>query len=573
MRRNQADRSKSLSSMPRGQWYREIPIDTTATVQRERHTRFLPERTKIQGCCLCLSPDRIPSAHRPSASLPEGQPSKQGSIRQPSEAAKFVCEHEEDLSYIPGNVLSRAPLPLSFEQLRALYQSNEDISASDEFELKCGIPNPSELLSSAEFDQIWRKLQFANAQIASIERDKGWQIVLSAEDSQIIIIGGFGQIEFRLPNAATLQDIKEHIKSMGVIEPWMKSAAIDGKSSGAYRQRWITLTEQIRRTYDYANSIVEEQFGKAISILPDNAVSLRDVYQRIRDTFVQKGKLSKFTLFTHKDYEPALSQASINGHPVQSAEECDIILHCIELSELRNQCAKYWNELFTPYGIPPFFALDAVHPETAAKNWIPKIERTLDWYQTDYRHLIDLMNNAALPVDVLLATDELASDFASMERALDAIDGILPAICDACLAAHQIIEPTEKINHTQQILSRGQRPHSKICQAVAGALKAGNSSGYADALVSLEAMYIKYDLQSKRGDLLRALKPYAPEWAEAIRSRSDIHGRAVVPETIEDAWKWKQLFEIVAEIAEQDYETLQKESLRRSKEYRKLTAR
>ena len=221
----------------------------------------------------------------------------------------------------------------------------------------------------------------------------------------------------------------------------------------------------------------------------------------------------------------------------------------------------------------PFFALDAVHPEAVAKNWIPKIERTLDWYQTDYRHLIDLLNNAVMPVDMLFATDELASDLASMERALDAIDDVLPALCDTCLAAHQIIELTEKIYHTQQILSRGQRPHSKICQAVADALKAGDPSGYADAHASLEAMYIKYDLQSKRGDLLRALKPYAPEWVEAIRSRSGIHGQATVPLTIEDAWKWKQLFEIVAEIAGQDYETLQKDSLRLSKEYREVTAR
>ena len=333
------------------------------------------------------------------------------------------------------------------------------------------------------------------------------------------------------------------------------------------------MTEEIRDTFDYADSIVEEQFGKTISIPPNGAASLRDVYQRMRNTFAQKGKISKFALLVHKDYEPALAQASINGHPAQSAEECDIILHCIELSELRNQCARYWDELLASHGIPPFFALDADRPEAAAKNWISRIEQTLDWYQTDYRHLAELLNSAGLPADVLLSTDELASDLVSIERTTDAINGVLPALCDVCLSAQRMIELTEKVNGIRQTLSRGQRPNSKLCQAVAAAFGTGDSPSYADALSALEATYAKYDLLSKRGDLLRELKPYAPEWAEAIRSRTGIHGQAAVPATIEDAWKWKQLSGIVAEITEQDFETLQKESLRLSREYREVTAR
>ena len=49
---------------------------------------------------------------------------------------KVSLEHAEDLSYIPGSVRLRAPLPLSFDQLRDLYRSNESLSAADEEELK-----------------------------------------------------------------------------------------------------------------------------------------------------------------------------------------------------------------------------------------------------------------------------------------------------------------------------------------------------------------------------------------------------------------------------------------------------
>lgn len=490
----------------------------------------------------------------------------------PSDAAKFVCEHAEDLSYIPGNVRLFSPLPLSFDQLSDLYRSNEEISTTDEYELKCGIPNPSEILAPSEFDPIWKSLQLAKSRIASIEREMGWQISFTPTTNQIEIIGEFGQVICPLPDEAVLHSLKEHIKSTGSIEAWMTYAVVDGRNGGAYRQRWITLIDQIQRTLDYANSIVAEQFGKTIS-LPENPTSLYETYQKLRDTFAQKGQIGKLTLLFHKEYEQALAQVSINGSAVQSAEDCDIILHCIELYTLRRQCALYWDELLASNGLPAFYSLSPHQPEAIAKKQIPRIEYALNWHQTDYQHLIELLEKAGLPIDTLFATSALDSEFVCVEKTLDAIGSVLPYVCDVCSDAVQISTQEKRISSVRQILVRGQRVNSKTCQAVVNAIDAGDIDGYSCAFAALEAMYVKYDIHSKRGDLLRKLKTAAPEWAEAIRARSGIHGQASVPANIDDAWKWKQLSGIVAGITKQDFDALQKKSLRLSKEYREITAK
>lgn len=47
----------------------------------------------------------------------------------------------------------------------------------------------------------------------------------------------------------------------------------------------------------------------------------------------------------HKDYVAAHESVTINGKLAQSAADCDLVLHVIELKEARRKCAAYWGEL------------------------------------------------------------------------------------------------------------------------------------------------------------------------------------------------------------------------------------
>ena len=61
-----------------------------------------------------------------------------------------------------------------------------------------------------------------------------------------------------------LQALSAYVHEFSAIDPWMKSAAVDGKNGGSYLHRWELLIEQIEATCRYAETLVEEQFGVEI---------------------------------------------------------------------------------------------------------------------------------------------------------------------------------------------------------------------------------------------------------------------------------------------------------------------
>lgn len=491
----------------------------------------------------------------------------------PSKAASFVLEHTEDLSYIPGKVRTDMPLPLSFAQLSDLYQSNEGISALDEEELAADLPDPSEVLSPTQFTQLRDALQRAQKRLQALDKQSAWSLVNHEEDRQITFLNDSRTFTIAYPAEETLSRLKEYVLSFGQVEAWMKGAAVDGKQGGAYRQRWVTLIEQIQNTCDFAESIVTEQFGQEIHFAEGANIDLLTVpFEKMRELFIQKGKLPKLTLMLNKDIGTALECVTVNGKPVQSAKECEIILHSIHLEGLRRQCGVYWDELLCHHGVPRFRDLDAYAPERIAYNWIPGINRYLDWYQDAYAPLVEKLEAVGVPAGILFSTDPLDSDLVATDKILAAVSADVSVICDMCSAVIEIEKYLAECSANQQILKSGKRFNSQICRSITEAAEYGDTFLYAEAFSDLERMHSKYILQNHRSEMLRSLAPIAPQWADSIQTRQGVHGEPVVPDTIEDAWKWKQLSGIIEEMTKQPFSELQAESIRLSKAYRKTTA-
>ncbi|MCQ2505839.1 MAG: AAA domain-containing protein [Lachnospiraceae bacterium] len=492
----------------------------------------------------------------------------------PSKAAEFVVDHSSDLSYIPGKVRLRAPLPLTFEQLAELYRSNEGVTVADEIELATNLPQPEQIMSPAEFSEEWNALQSALHRFEATAGDNQMQAARDTIERKLTVNGKFGKIVVDYPTEQDVQQLKEYAHSFGKIEKWMKIAAVDGKKGASFRQRWITLIQEIEKANAFAESIVSEQFGLNIQFAePERIADLKSVYTELRTTFADKGKIGKLAMMMHKEYGPALSAVTLNGKQPQSAHDCDVVLHCIEMDAVRKQSAVYWDELLAVHGVPRFFDLDTANQERIAGNWVPYIHKYLDWYHDAYQPLLDKLSAVGIPADTIFEEDPLDSDIAATDKILSAVETVIPAICDLFIAAMRIEEHTDAIEEVKNKLTIGKRGSSRVCAALLSFINAGNTITYTEAYSELERMYAKYALQKNRIELLKILEPIAPQWAEAIRSRSDVHGQTIVPSDIEDAWKWKQLCGIVEEITATPFGVLQAESIRLSKEYRKVTAR
>lgn len=86
----------------------------------------------------------------------------------PSQAAKFVADNVENLSYIPGKVRLRTSLPLTFSQLTDLYRSNESLSAEDEIELANNLPSSEQIMQPDDFSFTLEELKKLQQQIENI---------------------------------------------------------------------------------------------------------------------------------------------------------------------------------------------------------------------------------------------------------------------------------------------------------------------------------------------------------------------------------------------------------------------
>ena len=584
----------------------------------------------------------------------------------PSEAAKFVADNAENLSYIPGKVRLRTPLPLTFAQLANLYRSNESLSAEDEIELANNLPSPEQIMQPDDFSATLENLrsvqnkietiaiknnwtinhsenlihitgQFGNfsaeipkvevvqdlsdyvgnfekieqwMKIAAIDGKKGgtfrqrwltlinqiqkvnefaemvmaeqfglsvnfldsnidvhkatfeemqkifsdneeivwfkkflnkkYGIELPAEDETesvndlpfpeqvlqpsdfsltlknlrsvqnkietiatknnlkvfhnqnlIYVTGNFGYFSAEIPKVEVIQNLSDYVGNFEKIEQWMKVVAVDGKKGGTFRQRWLTLINQIQKVNEFAEMVMAEQFGLSIKFLDSDIGVHKATFEEMQEIFSADGKIGFFKKLFNRKYDMALESVTINDRKAQSARDCEIIIHCIELNEMRNRCAIYWDKLLSA-DLNKFYELDMNNPENVAKNYIAPIEKYLDWYRNYYSALLDKLNAAGIPADVIFEKNSTDSDIDETEKIISAIKNIIPAICDIFMATIEKEEYSVKINETKNLLSYGKCKNNQVCKAILAAINNRDDNEYSEAYSELMRMYEKY---------------------------------------------------------------------------------
>lgn len=492
----------------------------------------------------------------------------------PSAAAQYVNENAEMLSYIPGKVRLDTPLPLTFEQLATLYRSNEGITSDDELELSYNPPEIEELLTPEQFSNILDSYKLALQYLNVIEEKNGWTITNMLDHHQLIIECPFGMFTVPYPEREAVVALERFAKSFGKFEKWMEQAAVDGKKGGAFRMKWMTLIEHIQKVSEFSESIVMEQFGRTIQFRSDvDKESIKKPLIKMSDAFNGRNEIPKLILKLHKEYVAVLDAVSVNEGKIKSSEDCKAVLHYIEMEELRRQCGIYWDELLASEDIPAFMLLDANEPESVAQNWIPDIEKYLDWYKDSYKPLMKLVEACGFPSEMVFHFSSLDSELVHTEKILSSICNTILPLCSACIAILDYIVDSDKLSALKATLTSDLRGSSKYCSALYTAILDEKPVAYAEAYAALSQICEKYSMHRERTKLLGILRPVAPKWAEAIEHREGIHGQFSVPDTIEDAWKWKQYSGIIEEIIGAPFRELQEDSMTFSKQYRIATAK
>lgn len=495
-----------------------------------------------------------------------------GESISPSAAAAYVQKNSKRLSYIPGKVHLYEPLPLTFAELTELYQSNGTISSQDESEFEHDIPNPTNIMSPEAFEQKCDALRCTASRLKEIAENNHWKIQGSAEEHKLLVIGAFGRLELRYPSMQAVEQLEEYSATVPKIEEWMLHCAVDGKRGGIYRELWTRLIDQIQETCAYKEKLIAEKFGKEVKIL-NTQPEFYQAIQQLQNKYTQGGKIRKLTLLFNKQLEVALAGATINGQKPQCVEDCELILHVLKMKEIQEKCASYWNDLIAKYGVPQFSDLDQDAPEHIAANYIPFIERYLDWFKNEYEVLIKHMADVGLPSQIIFRESPLDSDIASAGKILSALGQDIPELCDVFSIILELAKHQTALKNNRDVLQYGKRVYSDECKALLTAEESYDVAAYKNAYAQLENTYAKLKLKRKREEYLNRLAPVAPQWATAICNREGIHGASTVPSDIEDAWRWKQYYGIIEEIVAEPFSELQERSIALSKEYRNITAK
>lgn len=498
----------------------------------------------------------------------------QGDNISPSAAARFVHENSDSLSYIPGKVVLYRPLPLSFDELSTLYHSNTELSNTEEQELNCVLPDPIQILAPEHFQQLLTSTEQVRKEIQQLAASLGLQYRFDDYNRELILFSDKTTMTLKKSDSKSIQALNAYLTTFEQIKDWMTYAAVDGKHGGGARKRWEILLDSIEKTCTFADEIVETTFGKTVKFSEGCDFSLLSTtVEKMQKIFSASGKIGRWKRMFNKHYDQVDHMVSINAQAISSAQDCVTVLNEIQLRELKEQCANYWDELLAIHEVPKFMELnDGVEPEHIARNMIKPITRYLNWYKKEFGDLVVLMENMGLAKEKVFQHEQFDSEIEVVQHILQAVKQTLPRFVKLQTSLLHYTDAMQELSKAEVQFATLTANHSNVCSALQKAFLAQDAASYATSFSKLKQLYTKYAMQQERKVLLQRLYAVAPEWSNSIRDRIGIHGEGQVPDTIDEAWRWKQYSGILQELTKEPFSELQRKSLSLSQNYRRITA-
>ena len=494
-----------------------------------------------------------------------------GESLSPAEAAKFVQKYETLYApLIPGRVAMGRGLPLSPEELGALYRSNGIISAAEEQELARDVPDPKGLIAPAVLDALRTQKKEMKARLDALAKQLDVKIEMREEG--LCLTDSNRRMTLGCAEDAAIGALRTYLASFGTLAPWHMHAVVDGQRGSGYRARWELLCTRVEETATFAAKLVGASFGNEIRIdaAADRAV-LQTALEKMAQLYRENGKIGFFKRWMDKSIDRAEGWVRINGAPVGSAEDCELAANVLLLEELRAACARSWDELLAVHDVTKFCELDANEPECVAQTLLPDIRRYLDWYAVEYAQLCALMERVSLRTNEIFPQQALMSGVAQMGAILGCIHGILPQLVDMIEAYGAYCAAQTELRTAARGMESLRTGKSVLAQELVRAFHGQGTERYAEIYRQIALLYEKYTVRAAREDTLQKLHDIAPGWADAIRARTGIHGSAEVPQDIAEAWRWKQYDAMLRDLNKYTLEEYRRQNTELGRAYREKT--
>ena len=431
----------------------------------------------------------------------------------PADAARQVVLEKEAHGWIPGPVAAVAPLPLSPGELADLYRTGVSISRDDENELSAHLPELHDLPSAEEF------------QAGVSERNR-----LGMEDLDL---------RSDLWESAAAQTSPEDVEALAAalaqaVEPlsgkdkWKLAAVYAGRYGDVHRQPWDHLVSFVRLVHREAANSQESfvKYGPEASKISDLKAQER-IAGEILAHLEGGGKLSSFTLFTHKSWSQFLEQTKTNDAHPRLPEHFHALRQLLQLKSLRQDLRSRWDRQVATLGTPHSSEMGE-EVEKTLMQYCDTIEACLVWQERTWLPLQQRLEDIGFRWDKFLAEQPavVGSDGELTRIHLAVTDALLP-ILDSRFKKLRLLQLEEEFRDLKSRLKLAARvaKASKVIGQLLAAVGDDESIRYREAYERLLELKSKQaDLDLRRA-LLAKLETAAPAWAGAIRNRAGARSR------------------------------------------------
>lgn len=498
-----------------------------------------------------------------------------GESISPTNAAKFVKEHKNDYSeIIPGDIVEGRSLPLSEIELIELYKSNVEITEEEEKVLENNIVELKDIPSEADFKNLLYAVSEAESRLKRLSQRDLFKVTFIDDDlDRFEITARNKKIIFSLDKIKYLNNLRELVlkEKEYPADEWMLFCGSKSKEPN-YREAWLTLIQKIKSTSAEYDNLYLKSIGRNI-VINDKSESYINSLNEFVDYLKTNSKIKKFTGKFKKNIKIAKQGATINGEELKTVEDCELVFLCLELEKLRSDCALHWDGLIANHGGKKFKELnDGIEPsEKHAKKWIDEIEHWLNWYDSDYKTIIESLKKLGIEEGFALTRNTNDTDFNIIKTLHEGICSNIPNLLDLIEAACDFIKAKSAIEETKYKLTFDIGTDSLYCKDIVDAFISQDSEMYKKALDKYSKLIEKLPIYEKRKKYIERLGKVAPDWADFISLRYDKFGLDMPPKNISEAWLWRQYFAALKKITEIPYKELQEKSIRLSRKYRELT--
>lgn len=538
--------------------------------QRDYDSASLCKRDKIQAKERKQLMTRLTEVRQKLFAVRQDECNKiafQGEARTLSEWAQWLRDNQNFKDTLPDTV-SLESVTLSTEELQALYRTNVELCKADEIALQGWLPHSNEL-PTPEAVREWQldQTEFNTSVTQSPVRSEKLRHVIRFDiNGETLEVPHASIKNFKFDEAAVIAECPA----------WLRTAQIDGMLiEDAGHTSWDSLLQQAKNFITTATARRRDTQRPEVTISAEiNWESLRTAASWFLEN-APNGKVSFLQKMLGgdkvKQYQATIKQVLIGGQAPMSADAFKAILSEIDWQKCRNDMACVWDSQIGAAEGPLFLSLGK-RPEVEMPKFLKLLEEALLWWTAHGQPILQQVEKLGIDASQLFKENDTSPNEAWRDAVWRETQSILIPI-SRYLAILQTQESLE--NQRNALISaltppEGETPAPLVYLLQSSVINdADEYSLQLQDLIRLEGLRAVAD---QRKQLLEKLAKSAPTWAESIRSRKEGWTQAFVPNEVFTAMRWQSIFEMVRSYNDLDYKTLQHESHRLSREFRRVSA-